>query len=303
MPDFFCAQEARDADAPLTATAQRVDVWFLIEVNLPWERHAFEEGRIPDAVRAYLAAQAAAIPNSRIQLIRRDERSRAGVHFEVALSREQHPVRYAFDLARIEDLPTLDIPSVVAEHPEFQAHRRHELLYLVCTNGKRDRCCALRGTPVYAALARHVSSGAWQTTHVGGHRYGANMVVMPHGLYYGRLDGFDLAQLVRALERGEVYLPAYRGRSCYPPEVQAAETFLREQTGELRLDRFRLESAESTAPNRWLVCFASPGDGATHELELSAEPSPYHIHASCGDDKAGPVTVYRLTGYRPLSGN
>ncbi len=44
-------------------------------------------------------------------------------------------------------------------------------LALVCTNGKRDRCCALLGRPLAAELASSGVEGVWEVTHLGGHRF------------------------------------------------------------------------------------------------------------------------------------
>ena len=110
-------------------------------------------------------------------------------------------------------------------------------LYVVCTHGKRDRCCALQGLPLYDALRRETDPGrVWQSTHVGGDRFAGNLVVLPHGLYYGRVAPADAARVLAAHAAGEVELDHYRGRSAYPFPVQAAERALRESEGLLGID-------------------------------------------------------------------
>jgi hypothetical protein len=46
-------------------------------------------------------------------------------------------------------------------------------------------CCARLGVPLAQALAARHPGPVWETTPVGGHRFAANLVLLPHGLYYG----------------------------------------------------------------------------------------------------------------------
>ena len=55
----------------------------------------------------------------------------------------------------------------------------------------------------------------WECSHLGGDRFAANVLVLPHGFYYGQVPG-DGAELVAAHERGEVALPWLRGRAGSP---------------------------------------------------------------------------------------
>ncbi|HEU5385864.1 MAG TPA: sucrase ferredoxin [Streptosporangiaceae bacterium] len=48
---------------------------------------------------------------------------------------------------------------------------------LVCTNGKRDRCCAVRGRPVAAAIADATGWDTWESSHLGGHRFAATALL------------------------------------------------------------------------------------------------------------------------------
>ena len=72
---------------------------------------------------------------------------------------------------------------------------------------------------------------AWQSTHVGGDRFAGNLVVLPEGVYYGRVERSEAWPVLEAALEGRVHLPHYRGRSCYGFAAQAAERTVREQTG------------------------------------------------------------------------
>jgi hypothetical protein len=74
-------------------------------------------------------------------------------------------------------------------------------LLLVCAHGRRDVCCARLGGPLARRLARTWPAGVWETTHVGGHRFAANLVILPHGLYYGPVAGSAAEAAVLAYQR------------------------------------------------------------------------------------------------------
>lgn len=296
--EVLCAAEARKQHAPLMGSAPRVDVWFLIEHPRPWGHKAFEESSIPDEVKRTLTAQASSIPHSCIQLIKHRSLDVApALSFHVVLSRELYPVRYRFEIQRYDDILDVDIPGVLQELPDYAAQATHEPMFLVCTNGRRDACCAARGLPVYQRLAETVGPAVWQTSHVGGHRFAANLICMPHGIYYGRVDDIDAYVLADQYARGHVYQPAMRGRSCYAPEVQAAAAYLRGSSQLLEVYRIRLDSVTSEEPDQVVVRFAELG-GKLHTLRLRVERGALHLPASCGSEKLEPVDLYHLVDYQ-----
>jgi hypothetical protein len=116
----------------------------------------------------------------------------------------------------------LDAAGAPVDHP----------LFLVCTHGKHDRCCAKYGRPLYDAVCEQVEDGwAWQSTHIGGDRFAGNLVALPEGVYYGRVEPSEAWPVLEAALDGRVHLPHYRGRSCHGFAAQAAERSVREQTG------------------------------------------------------------------------
>lgn len=151
----------------------------------------------------------------------------------------------------------------------------HPLL-LVCTHGKHDRCCARYGRPLARALEELAEQGwVWQSSHLGGDRFAGNVVVLPEGLYYGRVQAADARTLLDEHLAGRIDLPHYRGRSCYSFAVQAAERAVREETGLVGIDdlelagvhertvRFRaagrvyeVETSEAAGPPAYLTCGA-----------------------------------------------
>lgn len=97
---------------------------------------------------------------------------------------------------------------------------------ICCTDSRRDACCARHGFSTYKALVAIADPTQFhivQATHIGGCRFAASLVVMPQRQRYGRMSAGLAPAFLAALERGEIYLPAYRGRSGQPEPAQIAE--------------------------------------------------------------------------------
>jgi hypothetical protein len=89
-----------------------------------------------------------------------------------------------------------------------------EPLYLVCTNGRHDPCCAEYGRPVARPSTELVGERVWECSHVGGDRFAGNLVCLPDGVFYGHLDPATALRAVAAHE-GAVLLEHWRGpRRC-----------------------------------------------------------------------------------------
>ncbi len=123
-------------------------------------------------------------------------------------------------------------------------------LFLVCTHGRHDACCAELGRPTASALSRSHPQQTWEVSHIGGDRFAANLLVLPDGLYYGRVGDLDAPSLAARHLDGHLDLERLRGRSGFAMPVQVAEVALRRELGETRRDAVRLlhvEGGDETA--------------------------------------------------------
>ncbi|MCA9968669.1 MAG: hypothetical protein KC425_00565 [Anaerolineales bacterium] len=291
MEQEFCAAVSAAAGEPLAGQALTARVWFLLEVERPWSAKATTDNDLPRPVQDWLAGLTAGVPDSRLQFIRQLPGNK--VTLFIGVVDETAPRLYRFEAERYADLFALDVPAVLAGAAAFERYRWHEPLYLVCTNGRRDRCCARFGAATYRALQARVGRAAWQTTHVGGHRFAPNVVTFPEGIFYSRVDEADVPEFVAAVARREVALRFYRGRACFGEAAQAAEYFVRRDGGILAVDALRhlQTTAEGTAVR---VRFGDAA-GGVHEVVLGVETAvPAGILASCGKPQVKPVTHYRL---------
>lgn len=151
--------------------------------------------------------------------------------------------------------------------------------FLVCRNGARDPCCALYGPDVSRALAER----AVDCTHLGGHRFAANVLVFPDNLMFGRLDGPSATTLAGELDAGRLPLEHFRGRCSLEPEQQAAEIFLRRELGIEALDGLRHAGGTTF----------ELADGRRVTARLHGEQLPPR-RVSCRDDKEGSPTRWHL---------
>jgi hypothetical protein len=258
----FCSDLSRENDEPLGATASRIDRWLLMEYRGLWTRDAFLGSGLSDQVKAHLRAQVSAQPRTRLLFIRRpDRRGLPGLVAFVADSREGAESLRRIEFAeheQLRDIDLLDGIGVPVSDP----------LFVVCTHGKHDPCCARYGRSLYEALRDELEpDGVWQVTHVGGDRFAGNLVCLPHGLYYGRADRADALAILDEHLAGRIMLERYRGRSCYSFPVQAAEREVRARTGltgigDLALERVRRDE------DGWRVSFRTAGgvhESAVHE--------------------------------------
>jgi hypothetical protein len=245
----FCSDISRENDEPLGATASRIDYWLLVEYRGLWSSDAFAGSGLSDQVKTRLRELRSARQRTRLLLVRRpDRRHYPKLAVYVASSREGEEELRGLEIDEHEDLRSID--------PWRRGEVLDEPLFLACTHGKHDACCARFGRPLYEALSEQLGPEAvWQCTHIGGDRFAGNALCLPHGVYYGRVEREDVPSLVDEYLAGRVTLAHYRGRSCWPFAVQAAERRIRAEEGLTALDDLRLTGAEAVGDDRWAVSF------------------------------------------------
>ena len=259
----LCSDLSRENSEPLSATASRIDYWLLIEYRGLWARAPLGGSGLSEEVKDHVRAQLDERRPARLLFVKRPERrGRAGIRVFHGSTREEASAFFRLELASYDELLGVDLASAgePLEHP----------LFVVCTHGKRDRCCAVYGRPLYEALRDELDEDwVWQATHVGGDRFAGNVVVLPEGLYFGRVGADGAAPLADAYLAGHIDLDHYRGRCWYPFPVQAAEQAVREELG-LSETRDLSFARARRAGEGWIVGFRTR-DGAVHERTVVAE--------------------------------
>ncbi len=293
MAEPVCSAVSLAWDEPLRATASMVRNWVLIEHPGAWGPAALTESNLPEHVVRGLAA-ASRRQGFRVLLIRRPMRPTDGSRqcFVAHTGRRRRWIEER-TLGDLDELLDLDFsPLSDGERLGFGTPRQLPL-YLVCTNGRHDQCCANLGRPVARALHARADGSTWESSHYGGDRFAGNLVCLPHGLYFGRLSPADAERVVEAYEAGAIDLEHYRGRAGEPFAAQAAEHFLREREGLRGVDDLLVTGYRAHDHGLVRVSFAGP-DATSYDVGVRVQPASDARILSCGAGTEGRPPTYAL---------
>lgn len=290
-----CAPSARRRSDPLMATAAPATRWLLVEQPGAWGRQALQQSDLAPTVASSLLV-AGVEAGVRIQAIRRPpERG------------TQHPRRrWAYVDSGTHTPPTAwwgefteDAELLELALDGSQGSPSTDPIFLVCTHAKHDACCALFGRPTYTVVSSQYPGHTWETSHVGGDRFAASMVILPLGLYYGGLDGDSAIQVVASHLDGRIEPAFYRGASVHPVPTQAAEHYLRAHLGDFRigsLDALALQQVDLT---RWIVRMTHV-DGSAFDVQVSATHAPSLNRLTCGASHPAAARLFELNSLREV---
>lgn len=290
---ILCHESSLNADEEMYGTAPRVDVWVLLEYRGNWSGSAFKDSKIPKKVKSHINKELKTLKNARLQLIKKHDNSDEDLKFYIALSNENSPKLYEFKFSDYEDLLSLKVKKIL----KSDDHLSDQKIYILCTNGEYDTCCGKFGMPVYLDVTKgKYGPQMWEANHIGGHRFASTFVCLPHGLVYGRVrEGGVAEKLIKEYEKGNINLSSYRGRSCHPLEAQAAEYYLRNETGITEISELALKSVKKS-DKKFNVKFLCQSDKTVHKVKIHQDKNAIKVIKSCGD-KNSYIPQYRLIDY------
>jgi hypothetical protein len=292
---FRCAASSVLRDEPLAGTASTIRAFLLIEDTGPWGVDALRDARLPDGLGGRIRERTAAA-RVRPLLIRRPDRSAVDGHrVFAAYADPAGPWLESGTLSDLHDVLDLDLGALRAGRSSG-LERDESSLYCVCTHGKHDTCCAERGRPAAAALEAAHRDHTWEVSHIGGDRFAGNMLVLPHGLYYGRVDAVTALAIAGAHEAGELELDHLRGRSGLPTAVQYAEVALRRDLAETRNDSVRFVSREVHGSLTEAVFEVG---GSRYGVRVTTRHDPAE-RLTCSATRDNPIPVHELVDVRRI---
>ncbi|MBY8878692.1 sucrase ferredoxin [Streptomyces sp. PLK6-54] len=281
-----CARASAALAEPVAATAAVARTWLLIEQAGPWGAKALKSSHLDPEVGRALERLADGT-GVRVALIRRTGRH-ADLHRParrrviIAHTAPDDPWIRTASLADPAELTALDFAALGAgSHGGFGTAYDGPPIALVCTNGRRDQCCAVYGRPLADELTRSGGHDVWEVTHLGGHRFAPTMLVLPHGYAYGRVNGHHAKDILEAAASGLVVLAGCRGRSAWERPGQAAELAVRSLTGEERADALAVGPAEPRGGDHWTVP-VTHRDGRVWEVAVTRSAAQPPRPESCG---------------------
>lgn len=293
---FYCSELSRRAAEKTFGTASVGNVWLLIEYPYGWGFEALTDSGLSPPVKAYLNKFLKTVPRSRVLFIKQERKESSERSVFVVRCRERNSSVTQLSISDYEQLPAIDIALIAAGEMPGSISLSDSPLYLVCTHGRRDKCCAKFGYPLYKSL-RAESPSVWQSSHVGGDRFAANLICFPHGLFYAHVTEEMSRRVLREYEERHVLLDKYRGRACYSYPVQAAEYFIRKEAGIIGLDDLRHLGCERMGEKTWRARFMTTDGERIHEAIVRSVVSDFQSLTTCHSTEEKNVVQYVLDDY------
>lgn len=280
----FCSQIAQQHHVPLYGTASEDRAFLLVEYTGEWQAKAIQQNGLPDVLNEWIQSQTETIEGLRPLFIKQGQKSSGRVYIAIPDFHNPRLYKLSFD-----NLPR-DIGPIVRGETDLPTS--DETLLLVCTNGKRDNCCAKFGLPVYHEFAKEDGMSTWQCTHIGGHRYAATAITLPTGVVYGYMSPDSTPAIADSIRNDTIMLDNFRGRAQQSGVANAAEYFVRRATGKVGLADTPIVSAEQVGED-WEIGF-DLGEGR-NVVRLQEQVTEL-ILASC-DKPLKPSKQFVFKGY------
>lgn len=283
-----CSSWSRSLGEDPAGSAARALAWLAVEQPGPWGAKAATESRLDVDVGAELDRRAAE-HGGRLALIKAPRTHPSAQRTRRVLAACIRPGRQfllsgdADDPARALDVDWAALcagrlQDVLASAPWLST--RADPVLLVCTNGRRDACCALLGLPVAVALHDQYGDDVWESNHLGGHRFAPTTVLLPQGWSHARVDPVAGSGLLQAAADGQVVLENLRGHGSLAAAEQVADIEVRRATDERREGSVQVLGSRERSDGARVVTLATPA--GTREVAVRRMPGTDNRPESCG---------------------
>ncbi|WP_422743243.1 sucrase ferredoxin [Mycobacterium sp. WMMD1722] len=285
-PRLPCSDQSLARADPMYGTASAGSRWLLLELPGGWGPSAFlQSPSVLDPTLGRAIVRRAEAAGMRIAAIRRHGRRNAPPRWRwfVAQSDVGEEVLHTGEVSGPAEFLELALDG-------SDGVRTPDPLVVVCAHGRHDQCCAVRGRGAAAAIAAEYPEFTWECSHLGGDRFAATMLILPHGLCYGRVDLTDSAELVRRYLDGRLDDRFLRGRTSLPHAVQAAQHFARQAYGDDRIAALSPQTVEPYEGGVRVVLDSGAGIVDVRLDEGQSEP----LFSQCRATVAGRVRIFTL---------
>jgi hypothetical protein len=281
--NFFCANISKSIDEQICPSASKFNKLLLIEYNDSFEANALLDSTIDNLTKKKLVSLQESDNFLKILLIKQDKKIDKIRVFTVSNSYE-HIKYHSFCINNYTDLLEIDIISKFDNNDN-----NHEFLYLICTNGKKDKCCGKFGKLLYSQISKN-NPNIWECSHMGGDRFASNVLVVPSFTVYGRVDLNIMKDIIRYTETELIYLNSYRGHSALSLYSQAAENFIRKKYNLNEINSLKLVS-EKPSSNIAIVTFIDKNN-KTYNISVEKTKSNILRYTTCNTIKKNYTNIF-----------
>lgn len=297
--DQFCCHQTEQYKTPLYGSAPYYRYLLLIEINEPYAKDALSGSTLPDEIKEHLQTQADLLGDTKVLLIKNKQYEKGEIRCFFVDNVARIPIVYAHTVTTYHGLLFDWLSFMRNTTPHTKP------MYLVCTNGKRDKCCAKFGLPIYENLGSQVPSNqVWECSHFGGHRLAPTLITLPNNLCYGNLNLPDLPHLIKATEQQQVWLPKLRGRCAYTATQQAADYFLRQQLQITQFADLQLllhQQPDTTNKHLHQTTFLHLPTQQSFVVQQQVVKSDYAVYGSCNKPEKKHIDVHHLLNIAKIS--
>lgn len=217
----------------------------------------------------------------------------------IAFTRQSKPFMVSLHIDSFERLLELTAEDLLERKIALEHSLFEEPVYLVCTHGVHDKCCAKFGFATYKLMCEISPGNVWQTSHVGGDRFASNVISFPTGVYYGHVDNDAAKSIIEAETNGEIYLERYRGRTCFGTHGQVAEYFVRRESGLREVEALRRDRVwHNEDKTEWTGRFTSHGGQKEHVVRFLQVRSSIKARLTCHASEEKSPFEYRMIEYK-----
>lgn len=277
-PDLRCSTQTRNLGEHLAGSATAADHFVLVELPLPWPNKIEDHPVVAAAVRK--GGERAEAKRTRVLAVRRADDTDSRRHRIISYRAEITQDGFAGFVGAETDVDSSQLEAtlttVLAGDDSTLVPVAPAVDVLLCTHGRRDRCCGSLGSLLVIELEPLVPDNVrlWRTSHTGGHRFAPTGITFPDGLTWGFVDAPTMLGIIdRSLPPSQ--LPSHL-RGCAglaDRTVQVADATLLARHGWSWLDTPR--SHHQTAGGDEAIVIDSQSGGTRSRVRLlPADPIP-----------------------------
>ena len=198
----------------------------VVEVPTPWDSQITQSKHFPEGLETILDNAEAQGIKIKLQCIQPDPEHSKDDHSRVMLfSRPDHPFSqfnkqdFLVPLDKIDELARALITTTIPleKFEPYRENTQNTRDILICTHGSYDSCCGKLGYPIYDELKRiaannpEINLRIFRANHLGGHRFAPNIVDMPEGRNWVRLQPHQLSDLILKQKSPSDFRMCHRG--------------------------------------------------------------------------------------------